>query len=78
MLRGPILVEQFVISSFVKAYRDANGTVQENPIVPPSIQAPLASSIFRQALNAGRPPPTGPALATEREFTSRTSAYSFN
>ncbi|UOH82126.1 hypothetical protein LQV05_004817 [Cryptococcus neoformans] len=37
----------------------------ENPVLPPSIQAPLASSIFRQALGTERPPPTGPALATE-------------
>ncbi|TYJ58282.1 hypothetical protein B9479_001108 [Cryptococcus floricola] len=37
----------------------------ENPIVPPPIQAPLASSIFRQALEPNTPPPTGPALAAE-------------
>lgn len=54
--------------SFVEVYKDAHEIVQENPVLPPSIQAPLASSIFRQALGTERPPPTGPALATEREL----------
>lgn len=57
---------------FVEAYRDAHKIVQENPIVPPPIQAPLASSIFRQALGTERPPPIGPALATERELRKGT------
>ncbi|WVQ81608.1 hypothetical protein IAT38_003732 [Cryptococcus sp. DSM 104549] len=39
--------------------------LKENPIVPPPIQAPLASSIFRQALDPVHVPPTGPALAAE-------------